>query len=741
VLETRLDERDAAVLSIQDTHRLEIAALKKSLRTLRNIASDDIEEHNPLGINSTGGGKGKGTGMGVGRGAGQGILAGQRKTRGLLTFGDKLLSVSQKVNTLCVLAEGAVAKAATAEEEAMELKGASQDLSAEKDLLLQRCADLEAVNIGKSKQQAVASRLVALSEEVRTHKLAALQQRREIQVLRQEKKHLQNVLSTMEADVEDLEEGKVRAETKNLLMDISTSSSAEEGHGQEHGHAQGSRAGRGISLLGDTMDAYKKLRGGLMSLSGAEDDEGYEERKANSYFAPARFTSAVVAVTKMDNEPEQKEDVSALALSEIPPDLLIRKIQDMNDALSLSRREAGEARLRGDRLQSSLNECETALKEMERHVTHYEGVMVREGLPDIKGFEGPGTDITRHRGKQNLSAIDQEHLQEAATATMASMKQLLEEKNKVIEKYREKLEDAKTNKKPKTAADRKADALLERLTQESDTGGRSRMSAQGPGRGQMGDEEMMSAQNRLLGQIEEADHILMDKDRTISQLEQRLSSQENQRERAEIRCGTALKEMEAMKGDMILLAQQLLTSESKYTAHVQRQANDRLMNIAGVNLPSSQKDASEMQYGDDISSRPLAVGQDSKVSELQKIISAKNEKISGYRDIIVRLKEEFIKLEEEKAVAAVISKDKVAKYKSGGKESDGPESRGREEGTIGESAMRELRAQVVALRDGLRLAKEDLERARTTREKLTSARQAAQEEVNSLSKYDFASLS
>jgi hypothetical protein len=33
----------------------------------------------------------------------------------------------------------------------------------------------------------------------------------------------------------------------------------------------------------------------------------------------------------------------------------------------------------------------------------------------------------------------------------------------------------------------------------------------------------------------------MDKDKTLSQLEQRLLTQENQRERAEIRCGTALK--------------------------------------------------------------------------------------------------------------------------------------------------------------------------------------------------------
>ena len=742
VLETRLDERDAAVLSIQDTHRLEIAALKKSLRTLRNIASDDIEEHNPIGPSYKGVGSDRGCGTGKGKVNGKGmsvvkgILTGQRNMRGLLTFGDKLLSMSQKVNTLCILAEGAVAKAATAEEETMELKGVSQDLSAEKDLLLQRCADLEALNAGKNKQQTVASRLVALSEEVRTHKLAALQQRREIQVLRQEKKHLQNVLSTMEADVEDLEEGKVRAETKNLLMDITTSSSPEDGH------AQRLDTGGGISLLGDTMDAYKKLRGGLMSLSGVEEDQGYEEKKANFAYTPTSFTSAVVATTETDDVLDHNNEVNALALSDIPSDLLIRKIQDMNDALSLSRRAAGESRLRGDRLQSSLNECETALREMERHVTHYEGVMAREGLPDIKGFQGSGADVTRHRGRQNLSSIDQENLQEAATATMASMKQLLEEKNKVIEKYREKLEDVKTNKKPKTAADRKADALLERLTQEPDTGSRSRMSTQGPGRGQIGDEEIISAQNRLLSQIEEADHILMDKDRTISQLEQRLSSQENQRERAEIRCGTALKEMEAMKGDMILLAQQLQISESKYTAHVQRQANERLPNMGGANHPSSlqsqsypasyrEGDAPELQYGDDTPPRPLAAAQDTKSAELQKIINAKNEKISGYREIIVRLKEEFIKLEEEKAVAAVINKDKTTKGKSNGKDSDGLGSKGREEGTgtIGEGAMRELRAQVVALRDGLRLAKEDLEKARNTREKLTRARQAAQEEV------------
>ena len=50
--------------------------------------------------------------------------------------------------------------------------------------------------------QQVVAKLVSLSDDVRGLKLTTLQQRRQIQVLRQEKKHLQSLLSTIEADVE-----------------------------------------------------------------------------------------------------------------------------------------------------------------------------------------------------------------------------------------------------------------------------------------------------------------------------------------------------------------------------------------------------------------------------------------------------------------------------------------------------------------------------------------------------------
>ena len=87
VLETRLDERDAAVLSIQETHRLEISALKKALRSMHNIAAEDIDITNT----STGSGSKK-------AGAAGGVVKQKtRGTKGLVSIGDKLLHMSDKV--------------------------------------------------------------------------------------------------------------------------------------------------------------------------------------------------------------------------------------------------------------------------------------------------------------------------------------------------------------------------------------------------------------------------------------------------------------------------------------------------------------------------------------------------------------------------------------------------------------------------------------------------------------------
>jgi hypothetical protein len=107
----------------------------------------------------------------------------------------------------------------------------------EKELLIQKCLDLETIYKNPNKQSQIASRLLSLSEDIRINKLKTFSQRREIRVLRQEKIHLKNIISKIEIDVEDLEEGRVEAETKNLLKDFPDEKSNEYApHPHSSGH-------------------------------------------------------------------------------------------------------------------------------------------------------------------------------------------------------------------------------------------------------------------------------------------------------------------------------------------------------------------------------------------------------------------------------------------------------------------------------------------------------------------------
>ena len=86
----------------------------------------------------------------------------------------------------------------------------------------------------------------------------------------------------------------------------------------------------------------------------------------------------------------------------------------------------------------------------------------------------------------------------------------------------------------------------------------------------------------------------------------------------------------------------------------------------------------------------------------------------------MKLKEEFIKSEEETATRMATLKQSTGKSEGGGGSS------------VSAEELKELRSQVFTLRDGLKQAKKDLEAASKNREKLKKAREAAQEEVDRL---------
>jgi chromosome segregation ATPase len=142
--------------------------------------------------------------------------------------------------------------------------------------------------------------------------------------------------------------------------------------------------------------------------------------------------------------------------------------------------------------------------------------------------------------------------------------------------------------------------------------------------------------------------------------------------------------MEAMKADMITLVQQLKDSEER---------------------------CNEL-------SRPGLNGRPQE-SVLEKRLKSKDDKLQKYREIIVKLKEEFITSEE--AYAKKLSAMKDGKSLA---PTSGP--------TVGASELKELKDQIAALRDGLKQAKRDLEEAIKKRESISKAKKSAEDEVDRL---------
>ena len=312
LLEAKLDQRESSVAKLQDVHSKETAALKKALRNVQNMVEVDSSLLNSKRQQKGADGKENSPAA---------------SNVGFVSIGWKMSKLGDKVRVLSELADKSVGKASAAEEESMELEGRVQDLQAEAAIMSQRCQDLEMSieKSGKSKAQAIASRLVTLSEEVRTNKLTSLQQRRQIQVLRQEKKHLQSLLQQTELNVENLEVGKVIYDTKDLLVDIDTESDV-------------------------TGDANKKVN---LDVDASMDLEAAKPTKP-----PPKIAGAV----KMPKSKSLEIDTSFASQQESQAETLA-KLEAVNSDLAAARRDASEAKLEVDRHATSVKELEVALRE------------------------------------------------------------------------------------------------------------------------------------------------------------------------------------------------------------------------------------------------------------------------------------------------------------------------------------------------------------------------------------------
>lgn len=721
LLETRLDRREESVFKLQEDHRTDIVALKKAIRSVSNISiAADNNEINNTSHNEN---------MSI---SDQNI---KKKSKYLNKLEKKLSSeisyitdkntsrnlseqlklLSKKVNYLSNLTEQAITVKLLKEKESQDLMGQIEDLINEKEILQQRCLDLDLINkdlsqsvnslntisgndlmvgnmISGNRQNTIAQRLIALSEEVRVCKLNNLQQQRHILLLRQEKSHLEHVIAEIETNIESLEELKVQSEINNYAFN-------------------------NVNGFKNPQFNLGVGRDGLEQKFNQNNLEKADEDYSNAFFD--KFT--IYADKAESDKRETNED-------------LMFKLEKLNQLLNVANRTASKYKLQIDQLQSNLLQNTTSIEDKDRQLQYYEKIMTKHGFPILSGNQTVKIDDTELKNRvsgHKLSYSEQEQLQQAASATIHSLKSLIDEKNKIIEKYLDKINDLQMQVRQnphsqRTQADTNAEMLLERLKHEDGNIPIQRRSTLSLDPQNSSIEEVKIMNQKLLQQLDEADKILMDKSALITQLEDKVSMYLNQKERAEVRCGESIQEMELMKKDMMKLVQQLQLSDERIQHSVYNNTSSlrgtKNVSITGLPVPPTPSNVTvTAPFGPKSdNSEELMVKYEKKVKDLTKMLKSKDEKIKEYREIVVRLKEEFLKSEEENT-------ELLSKYKNvtSGK---GVSSIGFEKDDVtivSKEEMKQLQNQVTILRNGLQQAKDDLEKARVNREKQQKVRQAS----------------
>ena len=455
ILETRLDEREGALLAVQESHRLEISALKQALRGLKNVVLQrDMHENGKIvaakKVSEMASKKQR--------------SANKMKGAFFSPIGQLLLEMSATVGDLAEQTEDALSRAADSMERCRQLDGEIESLIEERKSLQQLVTDLQALNgqsgsgvtVARDKlqrlstlpenansrqpsQQILAGRLIALSEELRASKLTCLQQRRQIQTLRQEKQHLQKMMSTVEANVAELEEEQTKASLNHIIsgMGIHMAPNQNEFSADQRNFVHQMDGG---SAVADTV-VVDEADDAAVGLNDSRSSHSPRQNKQ-----PLRKSLSIETDLNEDgilNHPKQKVSPTETA------DALLLRLQQSSAELLQCRKELGSVRTQASSLQNQLAEQEAILHEKDGQLRYYERVLREEGMPAViltnanpnreRDFERPN-DANKFDRPYRMIREDQEKLQEAASATIGSLRSLLDEKNRLIEKYKERLE-------------------------------------------------------------------------------------------------------------------------------------------------------------------------------------------------------------------------------------------------------------------------------------------------------------
>ena len=176
----------------------------------------------------------------------------------------------------------------------------------------------------------LAGQLVTLSEELRAQKLAVLQSRRQIQVLREEKAHLESAIRQRDDQIFALEESSVNAESK-------------------------------IILVGQPKKATSEFDDILSGL-------GIEERAATP-------TLPKIVIPKEESRNEHLEGA-------LHDDAVVR-LEEQNRRVGELMREISGLKIEKEQHLAALQDLQYTVTERESSIRYYEDFITRHGLPTI----------------------------------------------------------------------------------------------------------------------------------------------------------------------------------------------------------------------------------------------------------------------------------------------------------------------------------------------------------------------
>ncbi len=637
VLEARLDAKDETLMKAQDTHHVQVSALKKALW---EVSNRDISN------------------MNGGDESCEKMCGGGRPKNNI----HSLINVSRLTKILeTKTAELEAVQRARIDAEAVTNR-VNLELTTLKSLVedLKRTAEAAGTTITTTSNPskpdiAYFTRwIISLSDELKLTKLEAFESKRSAQMISKEKRNLEVKVNSLEEIIREIEKANAALETQQLLLGSSIPESSNNTIGQ---------AIYAVEMVTDGSDMPPPYPAVLLSpLKGKEMIELGHDSEVVMMGCDNSIIERDVNVNAANGTVSSRgsgERVSSSSNSE-------RKIVALTKALASSKRSLQGALKRADAAEHVIASMEKERNVLEMQKLGSSSLRKRENDVDGLYQDGGGDlggnvndlDVNAQSAKMrnnrsslwsmnnnNSSSHDDDdetkktnELKEAAAVTIKTLKGLLSEKNEELDILRNKLDMKRNNTvisidEEGTAAERSAmgqlndkiyeesrDSILQ-LQEAAKQLSNLPVITQGD---QGGGSITNDHQNHIVNQLDNMSALLANKQEIIHQLEVKLRTTTNRLTRSEARCSEMIKERNRMASEF-----QVVVTSNRRLEEGERN-RFAVTTTTGTNPTTGSKE-------------------EKRIRELQLTVTGKETQIKKLRTALSNLKKEFVRAQESAA--------------------------------------------------------------------------------------------